>query len=82
MTGRTKGRKSLWIPRRVGTATRYHREGGGAYTLRHMMEPAPEGKPRRRKWTLFCGDNRVWDVQPQELLSSAISETENFLAGR
>lgn len=72
----------IWIPRRVGAATRWYREGGGGYTLRHMMEPAPEGKPRRRKWTLFCGDNRVWDVQPQELLSNAIGEAESFLAGR
>lgn len=72
----------LWVPRKAGAATRYHREGAGAYSLRQIMEPAPEGKPRRRRWTLFCGDNRVWDVQPTEYLSSAIDAAEAWIAGR
>lgn len=71
----------LWVPRKVGAATRYYRETGN-YSLRHMMEPAAQGKPRRRKWTLFCGDNRVWDVQPTDLLSAAIDESEAWIAGR
>jgi hypothetical protein len=50
--------------------------------MRRMMEPEPQGKPRRRKWTLFCGDDRVWDVQPHGLLSEAIEEAEAWLAGR
>ena len=72
----------LWIPRKVGAATRYHRDAPGGYSLRHMMEPAAQGKPRRRKWALFCGDNRIWDVQPNERLSAAIEEAEAWLAGR
>lgn len=72
----------LWIPRKVGSATRYHREGKEGYSMRNMMEPAPAGKPQRRKWTLFCGDNRVWDVQPHELLSTAIDEAEAWIDGR
>ena len=82
MTGRTKERKPLWVPRGNGTVTRYYREGGGGYNMRRMMEPEPQGKPRRRKWTLFCGDDRVWDVQPHGLLSEAIEEAEAWLAGR
>lgn len=73
---------SLWIPRQAGKATRYQREGMGGYNLRHLMEPAPAGRPRRRKWTLFCNDGRVWDVQPQELLNAAIEEAEAWIAGR
>lgn len=74
--------KPLWIPVRVGSATRYIRECGGNYSMRRLMEPAAEGKPRRRKWTLFCGDDRVWDVQPDGLLSAAIEEAEAWIAGR
>lgn len=72
----------LWIPRKVGSITRYHREGKGGYNMRRMMEPAVNGKPQRRKWALFCGDKRVWDVQPHEMLSTAIDEAEAWLAGR
>ena len=79
---RTKELKPLWVPRKVGSATRYYQDALGGYSLRHMMEPAAAGKPRRRKWTLFCGDNRVWDVQPQEFLSDAIAEAEAWQAGR
>lgn len=70
---------ALWIPRRVGATTRYHRDAPGGYSMRYMMEPAPEGKPMRRKWALFCGDSRVWDVQPHELLSTAIDEAEDWI---
>ena len=75
----------LWVPRRVGAAMRYHRDAGGRqgkYNMRHMMEPAAKGKPQRRKWALFYGDDRVWDVQPQELLSAAIEEAEAWITGR
>lgn len=72
----------IWIQRKVGNVTRYHRDAPGGYNMRRMMEPAGVGKPQRRKWALFCGDNRVWDVQPHELLSAAIEEAEAWLAGR
>lgn len=73
--------RPLWVPVKVGSATRYIRDRGN-YSMRRLMEPAAEGEPRRRKWTLFCGDNRVWDVQPAGLLSTAIEEAEAWLAGR
>lgn len=73
----------LWIPRKVhGGGTRYIRDDKSGYNMRRMRDPAPPGQTMRAKWTLFQGDNRVWDVQPQGLLSAAIGEAENWIAGR
>jgi hypothetical protein len=74
--------KPLWIPRQCGSVTRYHRDGQGGYNMRHVMEPDVPGKPGRRKWTLFAGDRRIWDVQPHGLLSVAIEAAEAWIAGR
>lgn len=71
--------KPLWIPRQCGSVTRYHRDGQGGYNMRHVMEPGIPGKPGRRKWTLFAGDRRVWDVQPHGLLSAAIEGAEEWI---
>lgn len=73
----------LWIPRKVhGGGTRYIRDDKSGYNLRRMRDSAPPGQAMRAKWTLFKGDERVWDVQPQGLLSNAIGEAESWIAGR
>ena len=73
----------LWIPRKThGGGTRYIRDDKSGYNLRKMNEPAPPGQQNRAKWTLFHGDDRVWDVQPTGLLSEAINEAESWIAGR
>lgn len=74
---------ALWVPRVAGAVTRYHRDAqgaGGRYNLRHIMEPTSGAKPQRRKWALFYKDDRVWDVQPQELLSAAIEAAEEWIS--
>jgi hypothetical protein len=48
--------------------------------MRHLMEPAVPGKPMRRKWVLFKGDNRVWEVPACTLLSAAIGAAEDWIA--
>lgn len=74
----------LWVPRRVGTVTRYYRERRdgvpGLYNVRHVMEPGSAGKPSGRKWALFYGDSRIWEVQPHTMLSTAIEAAEEWLA--
>ena len=74
--------KPLWIPRGHGSVTRYHRDGQGGYNMRHVMEPAAPGKPGRRKWALFSGDRRLWDVQPHGMLSVAIEAAEAWITGK
>lgn len=74
---------ALWVPRVVGAVTRYHRDAqgaGGRYNMRYIMEPAEQGKPRRRKWVLYAGDDRVWEVQPMEHLSAAIEAAEEWIS--
>lgn len=75
---------ALWVPRVMGAVTRYHRDvqgAGGRYNMRYIMEPATAGKPQRRKWALFYGDDRVWDVQPHDMLSEAIKAAEDWITG-
>lgn len=72
----------LWIPRKAGSVTRWHRDTPGGYTMRHVMDPSPTGRPAERKWALFCGDNRVWDVQPAPHLGAAIEQAEQWITGR
>lgn len=76
---KTTAQKPLWIPRKNGGVTRYHRDGPGGYNMRHVMEPAIPGKPGRRKWALFSGDRRIWEVQPHGLLSTAIEAAEAWI---
>lgn len=78
-----KERPPLWIPRRIhGGGTRYIRDDKSGYNMRKMKDGPIPGQQNRAKWTLFHGDNRVWDVQPHGLLSEAIAEAEAWLAGR
>lgn len=73
----------LWIPRKIrGGGTRYVRDDKSGYNMRKMHDPTPPGQAMRGKWTLFHNDDRVWDVQPQGLLSEAINEAESWIAGR
>lgn len=71
--------RPMWIPNGEGTQKRYNREGTGKYNMRHLMEPAVPGKPMRRKWVLFKGDNRVWEVHACTLLSAAIGAAEDWI---
>lgn len=74
--------KELWIPRRVGSVTRWHRDAPGGYTLRYVMEPGAPGKPAMRRWALFKGDKRVWEVQAMPHISAAIEQAEDWIGGR
>lgn len=71
----------LWTPRKVGEMTRYYRDGAGTYSLRRVMDPAPAGKPQRRKWVLYSGERRIWDVQPEGTIKSAVAAAEAWLSG-
>lgn len=71
----------LWIPRKVGTVTRYHRDSEGHYNMRHIMDPEPPGKYATRKWALFAADRRIWDVQPMTSLKAAIDAAEAWITG-
>lgn len=73
---------ALWIPKESGTLTRYYRQGPGHYNLRRVMDMVTPGKPARRKWALFAGDTRIWEVQPDGLLSGAIAAAESWLSGK
>lgn len=70
----------LWIPNGEGTQKRYNRDSAGKYNMRHLMEPAPPGTAMRRKWVLFKGDKRVWEVPACTLLSAAIGAAEDWIA--
>lgn len=72
---------TLWVPQKVGAMTRYHRTGAGKYSLRRVMDPAPAGKPQRRKWVLYCGERRIWDVQPEGTIKAAVAAAEDWLKG-
>lgn len=75
--------KPLWIPKDAGTTLkRWYREGPGHYNMRHVMGVPTGTKPGRRVWALFAGDDRVWEVQPDSLLSGAIRAAEDWLTGR
>lgn len=74
--------KPLWIPRDHGVNTRWHREGAGGYSLRHVADRDENGKMLRKRWALFAGDDRVQDVQPEGLLSKAISAAEKWIDER
>ena len=69
----------LWVPRQVGQATRWHRDGS-RYTMRYAMEPGAGARPHSRKWVLYAGDDRVWEVQPMEHLSAAIEAAEEWIS--
>lgn len=71
----------LWVPQSKGVMTRYIRTGAGKYNLRRVMDPAPAGKPQRRKWVLYSGEHRIWDVQPEGNINSAIKAAEAWLSG-
>jgi hypothetical protein len=71
----------IWVPKEIRGATRYYRDDGTGYNMRHMMEPAAQGKPRRRKWALYHKEMRVWDVQPHDMLSEAIKAAEDWIKG-
>lgn len=73
--------KPMWTPRKVGEMTRYYRDGAGGYSLRRVMEPAPAGKPQRRKWVLYSGERRIWDVQPEGTIKCAVAAAEAWLNG-
>lgn len=73
--------KPLWTPRKAGEMTRYYRDGAGSYSLRRVMDPAPAGKPQRRKWVLYSGERRIWDVQPEGTIKSAVAAAEAWLSG-
>ena len=71
----------LWVPQKIGVMTRYNRTGAGKYSLRRVMDPAPAGKPQRRKWVLYSGERRIWDVQPEGNINSAVKAAEAWLNG-
>lgn len=71
----------MWTPCKVGEMTRYYRDGAGKYSLRRVMDPAPAGKPQRRKWVLYSGERRIWDVQPEGTIKAAVAAAEDWLNG-
>lgn len=73
---------TLWVPQDRGVLMRYIRTGAGRYSLRRVMDPAPAGKPQRRKWVLYSGERRIWDVQPEGTIKGAIEAAEDWLKGR
>ena len=49
--------------------------------LRQVMDVAPPGKVARRKWALYAGGKRVWDVQTTGDAQSAIRAAEAWITG-
>lgn len=77
----------VWIQHKRDGLTRYTREVPGrpppemVYSLRQVMDVAPPGKTARRKWALYAGGKRVWDVQTTGDAQSAIRAAEAWITG-
>ena len=83
---KTRHYHPVWIQHKRDGLTRYTRElpgrppPGMVYSLRQVMDVAPPGKTARRKWALYAGGKRVWDVQTTGDAQSAIRAAEAWIS--
>lgn len=77
----------VWIETTRDGMKRYYREAPGEtpaekrYSLRRVMDIAPPGQASRRRWALFAGNQRVWEVQPVGNAGAAIQAAEDWIGG-
>lgn len=70
----------LWpeMPARPGEFPRYWRRHSSGYNVRRVLEPSG-GKRLDKRWALFRGDRRVWEVQALPDRDVAIEAAEAHL---
>lgn len=84
---KTRHYRPLWIEKNHEGMKRYYRETPGKppaerqYSLRRVMDLAPPGQASRRKWALFAGNQRIWEVQPVGSIDAAIAAAEDWIGG-
>lgn len=71
-------RAALWqVMQEPGGIPKYYRIASGGYNLRRVMEP--EGRRLVKRWALYHGPSRVWEIQAMSDRDAAMAQAEAWL---